>query len=105
MPGRRAHDAHGRAGRGRGYRGARGLTAVGTLAMARRGDRLRVLAVDDDHSRAHAIRFGLDEGAEVECVTALPAGPVIVRSGRQEIAIGRGLASRVRVESSERTGA
>ncbi|MDI6901806.1 MAG: FeoA family protein [Anaerosomatales bacterium] len=102
MPGRRAHGPHGAGGRGRGYRGGRGVAALGTLAAARRGDRLVVLAVDDDRSRAHAIRFGLDEGAEVECVTSLPAGPIIVRSGRQEIAIGRGLASRVRVQPAER---
>ncbi|MHB1340695.1 MAG: FeoA family protein [Coriobacteriia bacterium] len=68
-----------------------------TLAGLRRGGRCVVLGIDDDDARAQATRFGMSAGATVSCVTTLPAGPVILRSGRQEIAIGRGLARRIRV--------
>jgi Fe2+ transport system protein FeoA len=53
--------------------------------------------IDCPHARAQALRFGMGEGASVCCITTLPAGPVVLRSGRQEIAVGRGLARRIRV--------
>jgi Fe2+ transport system protein FeoA len=68
-----------------------------TLDGARRGDRMVVLGVDDDRARIHAIRFGMGEGACVQCVTRIPAGPIVLRSGRQEIAVGRELAKRISV--------
>jgi Fe2+ transport system protein FeoA len=68
-----------------------------TLDQARRGDRMMVLGVDDDRARIHAIRFGMGEGAHIQCVTRIPAGPIVLRSGRQEIAVGRELAKRITV--------
>jgi Fe2+ transport system protein FeoA len=68
-----------------------------TLDQARRGDKMVVLGVDDDKARVHAIRFGMGEGACVQCVTRIPAGPIVLRSGRQEIAVGRELAKRITV--------
>ncbi len=47
----------------------------------------------------------MGEGATVSCVTTLPAGPVVLRSGRQEIAVGRGLARRIRIERLGANGA
>lgn len=84
-------------GRGRGAGRCAGSCESCTLAALRRGERCVVLGIDDDTARAQATRFGMSEGATVSCVTALPAGPVILRSGRQEIAVGRGLASRIRI--------
>ncbi|MCE5202662.1 MAG: ferrous iron transport protein A [Actinomycetia bacterium] len=77
--------------------GAHAECATCTLAHLRRGDRCVVLGIDDELARAQATRFGMAEGASVSCVTALPAGPVVVRSGRQEIAVGRRLARRIRI--------
>lgn len=68
-----------------------------TLDQARRGDRMVVLGVDDAQARIHAIRFGMAEGATVSCVARIPAGPIVLRSGRQEIAVGRELAKRISV--------
>ncbi len=68
-----------------------------TLAAARRGEWFEIVAVDDDLARIQALRFGMSEGACVECVTRVPAGPIVVKSGRQEIAVGRGLAERIHV--------
>jgi Fe2+ transport system protein FeoA len=68
-----------------------------TLDQARRGDRMVVLGVHDAQARIHAIRFGMAEGSTVSCVTRIPAGPIVLRSGRQEIAVGRELAKRISV--------
>jgi ferrous iron transport protein A len=68
-----------------------------SLDRVRSGDHLEILAVDDEHARIQALRFGMSEGACVECVTRIPAGPLVLKSGRQEIAVGRSLAKRIQV--------
>lgn len=68
-----------------------------TLDQARRGQKLFIAKIVGDAVRAQAIRFGISEGAEVECAEKLPAGPVIVCKGKQEIAIGRRLAENIQV--------
>jgi Fe2+ transport system protein FeoA len=70
-----------------------------TLADARVGDRLVVTSVDDEHARITALRFGMAEGACVHCITRIPAGPIVLRAGRQEIAVGRDLARRINVRA------
>ena len=62
-----------------------------------KGERFEIISVDDTHARIQALRFGVAEGACVECVTRVPAGPLVIRSGRQEIAVGRALAKRISV--------
>lgn len=76
-----------------------------TLAQARKGDELEILEVGGDHTRVQALRFGMAEGACVTCVTRIPAGPLVIRSGRQEIAVGRHLASQIRVRHRALDGA
>ena len=68
-----------------------------SLAAARKGDNLEIVSVDDEHARIQAMRFGMSEGASVECITRIPAGPIVIKSGRQEIAVGRSLAGRIQV--------
>ena len=75
-----------------------------SLDRARTGDELEIVEVDDEHARIQCIRFGMAEGACVTCVTRIPAGPLVLRSGRQEIAVGRGLAKRIRVRPAGLTG-
>ena len=72
--------------------------SAGTLAAALPGDDVVIGRIDDDTARAQALRFGMGEGATVRCMTVVPAGPLVVRAGRQEIAVGRGLARRIAVE-------
>lgn len=100
--GQHAHVEHGAErgvpGGGNRGRGAARRALEGTLAGMRAGDRVVIRRIADDTARAQAVRFGMGEGAQVSCVTTLPGGPVIVRSGRQEIAIGRGLARRIAVD-------
>jgi Fe2+ transport system protein FeoA len=73
-----------------------------TLADAHAGDRLIVTHVDNDHARVTALRFGMAEGACVRCVTRIPAGPIVLRAGRQEIAVGRNLAKQIGVRADTR---
>lgn len=91
MPDARTHEA------------TQGLPAVGpppapvSLDRIRRGGSFTVERIADEHARITALRFGIAEGATASCITRVPAGPVIIRSGRQEIAIGRALARRITV--------
>ncbi len=74
-----------------------------TLADARAGERFVVTSVDDDHARVTALRFGMAEGACVDCITRIPAGPIVLKAGRQEIAVGRELARRIGVRAATAT--
>lgn len=73
--------------------------ASGTLLALQPGEQCVIGAIADDCARAQAVRFGIGNGALVSCVTKLPGGPVVLRAGRQEIAVGRGLASRIEVSA------
>lgn len=68
-----------------------------TLDCMRRGEKMEIVSVDNPDARVQALRFGMHEGSSIECVTKIPAGPLVVRSGRQEIAVGRSLAKRINV--------
>jgi len=70
-----------------------------TLDMVKRGDRVRILKIQDPQVRFQAIRFGIGEGVDVRCAEKLPAGPVVLRRGRQEIAVGRRIARAISVEA------
>jgi len=68
-----------------------------TLADARAGQRFVVTGVGDAGARVTALRFGMAEGACIHCTARIPAGPIVLRSGRQEIAVGRELAKLIDV--------
>jgi ferrous iron transport protein A len=68
-----------------------------TLDCMRRGEKMEIVSVDSPDARVQALRFGMHEGSSIECVTKIPAGPLVIRSGRQEIAVGRSLAKRINV--------
>jgi Fe2+ transport system protein FeoA len=68
-----------------------------SLDCIRKGEKIEIVSVNDTHARVQALRFGMAEGACVECVTRIPAGPLVIKSGRQEIAVGRALAKRISV--------
>ena len=68
------------------------------LNNCRRGQIIKILSIADSIMRAQAIRFGISEGEVVRCEEVLPAGPVVLKKNNQEIAVGRGLASKIRVE-------
>jgi Fe2+ transport system protein FeoA len=68
-----------------------------TLDKAQAGQQCRILALPGRGVRAQAIRFGITEGQVITCANVIPGGPVIITINRQEIAIGRGLAQKIRV--------
>jgi Fe2+ transport system protein FeoA len=70
---------------------------VCSLDCIRKGELIEIVSVDDTSARVQALRFGMAEGACVECITRIPAGPLVIKSGRQEIAVGRALAKRISV--------
>lgn len=73
----------------------------GTLVSLRRGERAVIRSLpEDDALRSQCIRLGLSVGAPLVCIERLPGGTVVVESARQEIALGRSLAERIRIEPS-----
>jgi len=90
----------------RGRRNIDGAATTGDrmLDSVRAGDKFEIVCIEDESARITALRFGMAEGAVVSCVTRIPAGPVILRSGRQEIAIGRSLARGICVRSCVECG-
>jgi len=72
---------------------------VMSLLVMRAGMRGRVVALEGGHGFQTQVRTrGLVEGKTVEVVTRLPRGPVVVRVGATQVALGRGMAARVLVE-------
>lgn len=89
--------------RGRKGMGGRHIASTRTLDTVRSGEEFEVASIDDDAARVHAIRFGMGAGSSCSCVTRIPAGPIVLRSGRQEIAVGRKLAERIAVKDVRRS--
>jgi len=68
------------------------------LSEMNQGQCARVANIPDEDLRTQLLRFGITTGSEVCCHCRIPLGPVIVRFGGQEIALGRSLAQQIRVE-------
>lgn len=69
------------------------------MSELKRGDRAIVKHIASELIRAQAIRFGISEGSEVSVDEVLPSGPVILRRGTMQYAVGRNLAQQIQVES------
>lgn len=72
------------------------------LSDLRRGEWARVTAIPDESLRVQLLRFGIGDGCRVCCHAKLPLGPVVLRYGGQEIAVGRQLARTIQVEGEGR---
>lgn len=72
-----------------------------TLDQASPGQAFVIQMIEDDFARLQAIRFGIAEGATAICQTIIPGGPIVVRKGKQEMALGRSLATRIQVQPVE----
>ncbi|MEE8191959.1 MAG: FeoA family protein [Gemmatimonadales bacterium] len=62
---------------------------VGTLT--------RIEAIEDATARRELTRLGFEEGAQVEVVSRIPFGPIVLQRRHRQVAIGRELARQVRV--------
>jgi Fe2+ transport system protein FeoA len=69
------------------------------------GDTFAIADVKDDDIRCQLMRLGMDAKECLSCDYVLPGGPVIVKRGRQHIAIGRNLAGQIEVEVLSKHGA
>lgn len=68
------------------------MQAKQTLAEAKDGQTLTVVALDGDDIVVQALRFGIDEGSNIRVQKNIPGGPVIISKHHLEIAIGREIA-------------
>lgn len=68
-----------------------------SLNDLRRGQRATVASIPDEGLRIQLMRFGITAGCNVRCHAKVPFGPVVLRYGGQEIAVGRDVARRVGV--------
>lgn len=71
------------------------------MVEIKKGQSARITQIPDEQARSQAIRLGIGEGSIISCEEIIPAGPVIIRRNRQEIAIGRGLAQSITVAAEE----
>ena len=69
------------------------------LSTTHIGDMVEIVSVDDAHARIHALRSGINPGAVVETIARVPSGPIVIKSGYQEIAIGAPLAQKIMVKN------
>jgi Fe2+ transport system protein FeoA len=72
-----------------------------TLDRIGAGKRCIIFRIKNNDLRSRAMVFGLREGRRITCQNVIPAGPVVIRMNRQELAIGRELARAIEVEEIE----
>lgn len=74
------------------------MTATLTLDQGQVGDRLQVCHISDPETATVAMRLGIATGEVLELISRVPGGPVVVRRGKIEIALGRQLCRFIEVE-------
>ena len=68
-----------------------------TLTDINQAEGVRVLQIPEGLLGAQLMRLGISEGSELMCVLKIPTGPIVVRRGDVEIALGRKIASKIQV--------
>jgi ferrous iron transport protein A len=68
------------------------------LALLPAGRSGRISSLPLGTFRSQAIRLGLAEGATITVWERIPRGPVVIRRGLQEVALGRNLARAIVVD-------
>lgn len=74
------------------------------MDKVKRGDLIKIISIGEAGVRDNALRMGIDEGSILICGEVIPAGPIVLRKNRQEVAIGRSLARNIVVELLNRPG-
>lgn len=70
------------------------------LSKAPLNQPVTVISIGDAGVRTQLIRFGISVGTRIRCFQKLPAGPVMVKYYKQEIAIGRDIADHIIIETN-----
>lgn len=68
-----------------------------SLSEMKKGQEAIVESIPEGEVRHQLLRFGIAPGTKVMCHARIPFGPIVLRFGGQEIAIGRGLAKSLKV--------
>lgn len=72
-----------------------------TLDRVKKGELCVIRYIPAGDMKTQAIRFNMVEGNTALCQAVIPAGPIILKVGRQEIALGRHLAQQIEVEEPD----
>lgn len=70
-----------------------------TIDKLRKGQIAKIKSFNEESMKGFAMRLGLDNGVTVCCHEVIPAGPIILKKGHQEIAVGRNLAKKIEIEA------
>ncbi|MDH4128860.1 MAG: ferrous iron transport protein A [Spirochaetota bacterium] len=68
-----------------------------SLGDVKMGSIIKINEIRDLSTKSHLIRFGIEEGTEVQCFQKIYKGPVVIKFNRQEIALGHELAKNILV--------
>lgn len=71
-----------------------------TLEQAKVGDVLLITRITDPETATVAMRLGISEGELLHLASKVPGGPVVIRRGAVEIALGRELCRCIEVEKT-----
>ena len=69
-----------------------------TLNQAMPQQLFRIVRIRNSVARQQAIRLGLGEGSIAECFVVLKKGPIVLKTARQQIAIGQKLARQIDIK-------
>ncbi len=72
-----------------------------TLDRASSGDTVTIVTMPSGEVGASLVRLGIEEGACITCILKMPAGPVVVRHGNTDVALGRHIASQIEVTEAD----
>ena len=72
------------------------MTKTATLNECKIGENLTILSIPSS-CKAQLVRMGLSQGDQVECISKIPGGPVVIMKDLIEIAIGQGFAKQIEI--------
>ncbi|MCE3235243.1 MAG: feoA [Vampirovibrio sp.] len=78
------------------------MTTSMTLDQAKVGDILLIIRIVNPETATIAMRLGVSEGETLHLASKVPGGPVVIRRGAVEIALGRELCRGIEVEKTGR---
>jgi ferrous iron transport protein A len=74
------------------------MTLPITLEQAKVGQSLLIKRITNPETATVAMRMGISEGETLYLASKIPGGPVVIRRGAVEIALGRELCKGIEVE-------
>jgi len=70
-----------------------------SISELRSGQTATIRHIPAEELRVQLLRFGITSGCRVNCHTNIPFGPVVLKFGGQEIALGRELARQIEIDA------